>query len=96
MATPDKANSLAKEMAGIEQLLVFPDMLPFYQQIKLKRVHDGFTISELARVLGMGVSTLSEIENRHRRCPRKHLARMKRYLYCEMYQEKELIDEIRQ
>lgn len=57
---------------------------------------DGFTLEELAVKLGMGVSTLSEIENDKRRIPFKHREKIANYLYREYYFDKEFVGPIDQ
>ena len=76
--------------------LVFAFELPVYRQLAVKQVHDGFSSTELAKLLGMGLSTLSEIKNGRRRISYKYLERVKQYLYCEMYHEKEFIGSVDQ
>lgn len=76
--------------------LILIDELPFHRQIKLKRVHDGFTLAELAVVIGCCTTTLSEVENNRRRLPYKYLERMKNYLYREMYSEKQFVGHVDQ
>lgn len=79
-----------------KQVIVFMDELPLNRQIRVKRVADGFTLQELAEKLGMGVSTLSEIENDKRRIPFKHREKLENYLYREFYFDKEFVGPIDQ
>ncbi|WP_231834332.1 helix-turn-helix domain-containing protein [Bacillus subtilis] len=68
-----------------KQPLIFPEMLPLHKALRLKRVADGFTQTQLATMLGCGVSTINEVEKGKRRIPYKCLEKAKRYLYEEFY-----------
>jgi transcriptional regulator with XRE-family HTH domain len=87
---------LLNEDHEYKQVIVFMDELPLNRQIRVKRVADGFTLQELAEKLGMGVSTLSEIENDKRRIPFKHRGKLEDYLYREFYFDKEFVGPIDQ
>jgi hypothetical protein len=63
------------------EVLIFPDMLPIGKQIRLKRCFHEMTLPELAEMLHMGASTISEIENAHRSVPRKHKEKIEWFLY---------------
>lgn len=67
-----------------QKVLIFPDSLPLHKQLRLKRHYDELSQPELAEKLGMGVSTLSEVENGRRRIPYKHLQNVKEYLFKEL------------
>lgn len=67
------------------QPLIFIELLPLHKQVRLKRLAENFTQPALAQMIGMGASTLCEYENGARVLPSKHIARMKSYLYDEMY-----------
>lgn len=56
--------------------------------LKIKRIADGFNQTELSNILGMGISTLSEIETGRRATPKIHLERIKSYMYDEVYEDK--------
>lgn len=83
-------------MENNKHVVMIVDTLPIYRQLKVKRVYCNFTLTELAAILGMGVSTLSEIENNHRRIPYKYLERVKSFLYNEEYEDKEFLGYIEQ
>lgn len=95
MITPEERDSL---MRGMEVLhpLIDAESLPIHKQLKLKRIADNFNQSELAAILGMGVSTLSEVENNRRRIPYKYRKRVEDYLYREMYYNKKFIGPVDQ
>ncbi|WP_445486429.1 helix-turn-helix domain-containing protein [Niallia sp. 03133] len=95
MITQEERESLLRALE-IKHVLVYCDGLPLHRCLKIKRVHDNFNLTELAAILGMGVSTLSEIENNRRRVPYKYLERVKSYLYHEMYHDKQFVGEIEQ
>jgi len=95
MITQEERESLLRAME-IKHALVYCDGLPLHRQLKIKRVHDNFNQTELAAILGMGVSTLSEIENGRRRIPYKYQKRVEDYLYHEMYENKCFIGEVEQ
>jgi transcriptional regulator with XRE-family HTH domain len=82
--------------AEIKDPLVFARDLPMNRQLAVKQVHDGFSSTELASLLGMGLSTLSDIKSGRRRISYKYLDRVKQYLYCEMYHEKEFVGPVDQ
>ncbi|MFC0274953.1 helix-turn-helix domain-containing protein [Metabacillus herbersteinensis] len=91
MITSAEIQELVRATENNKDVLVFPNDLPIHRQVKVKRIHDNFTLIELATILGCGVSTLSEIENNKRRIPYKHRERLNRYLYQEMYYDKQFI-----
>jgi transcriptional regulator with XRE-family HTH domain len=93
MITQEERESLIR---ANKQALVYCDGLPIHRQLKIKRVHDNFNQTELAAILGIGVSTLSEIENGRRRIPYKYKKRVEDYLYHEMYHDKNFVGEIEQ
>lgn len=68
-----------------KHVLIDADSLVVHQQLRLKRYADWFTQPELARKLGMGVSTLSDIENGKIEIPRRHLRAVENYLYRQQY-----------
>lgn len=61
------------------------DNLPLSMLIKLKRVHDCLSQSELAVKLGMSVSTLSDIEQDKRDVSKKYCDAVHKYLYQVYY-----------
>jgi transcriptional regulator with XRE-family HTH domain len=92
----EEIDELLKGMENNKQPIIDAAFLPIHRQLKLKRIHDDFTQTELAALIGCGLSTLSEIENGRRRIPYKYLERVKNYLYCEMYHNKEFIGPVSQ
>lgn len=66
-------------------VLIEADSLSVPEQLKLKRVHDCLTQSQLASRLGMATSTLCEIETGRRRIAKKYWPSIERYLYRELY-----------
>ncbi|WP_191560679.1 helix-turn-helix domain-containing protein [Metabacillus idriensis] len=95
MITPEERESLMRAME-IKHVLVDCDGLPLHRCLKIKRVHDNFTQIELAAILGMGASSLSEVEKGKRRVPYKYRQRVENYLYHEMYHDKQFVGEIEQ
>jgi transcriptional regulator with XRE-family HTH domain len=95
MITPKERESLMQALE-LKHVLVDCDGLPLHRCLKIKRVHDNFNLTELAAILGMGVSTLSEIENNRRRIPYKYRQRVENYLYHEMYHDKQFVGELEQ
>lgn len=95
MITPEERDSLMRAMEILHPI-IDATSLPMYRQLKLKRIHDDFNQSELAAILGMGVSTLSEVENNRRRIPYKYRKRVEDYLYREMYFDKQFIGPVDQ
>jgi hypothetical protein len=91
MITQEERESLQRAMENNKHVVMIPDTLPIHRQLKVKRVYCGFTLVELASILGMGVSTLSEVENAKRRIPYKYLERVKSFLYNEEYEDKEFL-----
>ncbi len=87
---------ILKAVEDNKQPILDAGSLPIHRQLKVKRVHDNFMQTELAAIIGCGVSTLSEIENGRRRIPYKYLERVKQYLYCEMYHDKQFIGPVSQ
>ncbi|WP_312096089.1 helix-turn-helix transcriptional regulator [Niallia sp.] len=96
MNLQDAIEEILKDVEDNKHPILDAGCLPIHRQLKVKRVHDNFNQSELAAIIGCGVSTLSEIENGRRRIPYKYLERVKQYLYCEMYWDKEFIGPISQ
>lgn len=74
-------------------VLIDADNLPVCYQLRLKRYHDFLTQPELAKKLGMGVSTLSDIENGKIEIPRRHAKAIEHYLYRTYYYGGALTDE---
>lgn len=95
MITQEERDSLMRAME-IMHPIIDAASLPINRQLKLKRIHDNFNQSELAAILGMGVSTLSEVENNRRRIPYKYQKRVEDYLYREMYYDKQFIGPVDQ
>jgi DNA-binding XRE family transcriptional regulator len=96
MITQEERESLLKAMENNLQPIVDAGSLPIHRQLKIKRIHDNFIQKELAEILGMGISTLSEIENGRRRIPYKYHEKVQNYLYREMYFDKEFVGPIEQ
>ncbi|WML40755.1 helix-turn-helix transcriptional regulator [Neobacillus sp. OS1-2] len=92
----EEIESILRALENNKEPIIDAGSLPINRQIKVKRVHDNFTQTELAEMLGMGVSTLSEIENGHRRIPYKYREKVENYLYREMYYDKEFVGPIEQ
>lgn len=95
MIMPEERESLMRAME-IKEPIIDAISLPIHRQLKVKRVTDNFTQAELATMLGMGISTLSEIENGKRRIPYKHIELVNSYLYNEMYDDKEFMGFVEQ
>jgi transcriptional regulator with XRE-family HTH domain len=95
MITPEERDSLMRAMEIMEPIIDAAS-LPIHRQLKIKRIHDDFKQLELAAILGMGVSTLSEVENNRRRIPFKYQKRVEDYLYREMYSNKKFIGPVDQ
>lgn len=87
---------LLRESENNKEPIIDATCLPIHRQLKIKRVHDNFNQTELAAILGMGVSTLSEIENGRRRIPCKYREKVENYLYREMYSDKKFVGQIEQ
>ncbi|WP_040205128.1 helix-turn-helix domain-containing protein [Neobacillus jeddahensis] len=96
MVTQEEIDSLLRALENNKQPIVDAGSLPINRQIKVKRVHDNFNQTELANILGMGVSTLSEVENGRRRIPYKYREKVENYLYREMYSDKEFVGPVDQ
>ncbi|MFE0620061.1 helix-turn-helix domain-containing protein [Priestia aryabhattai] len=96
MITPEEREILIRAMENNKQPIVDAGSLPIHRQLKVKRVYDNFTQTELAEKIGMGVSTLSEIENGHRRIPYKYREKVENYLYREMYFDKVFVGPVEQ
>jgi len=90
MITQEERESLMRAME-MKELLIFPFELPTHKQLGLKKAHDGFNLTELAALLGCGVSTLSEIINAKRPIPYKYRQKIENYLYHEMYCDKKFV-----
>lgn len=60
-------------------------LMPFHEQIKTKRLVDGFTQETLALHLGIPKVTLSRVEQCDMLLPRKHMKKMCIYLYGDKY-----------
>lgn len=95
MITPEMREMLMQSL-DLKQVLVHCDGMPLHRCIKIKRVHDNFNQTELAAILGMGVSTLSEVESGKRKVPYKYRQRVENYLYHEMYHDKQFVGEVEQ
>lgn len=96
MITQKERESLLRAMENNKHVVMIPDTLPIHRQVKVKRIYCNFTLTELAAILGCGVSTLSEIENNRRRIPYKYLESVKSFLYKEEYEDKEFLGYVEQ
>lgn len=66
-------------------VLMDADSLPVYYQLRIKRHYCFLSQAELASHLGMGTSTLCEIESGKRDIPRKYGKAIERFLYRELW-----------
>lgn len=57
------------------------DYLPIHQQIRAKRIIEGFDQSQLGKIVGLPASTISLIETGQRLIPKKSLKAFEYYLY---------------
>lgn len=58
-------------------------LMPFHEQIRTKRLVNGFTQKSLALHLGIPQVTLVHVENCRMLLPRKHMKKMCEFLYGE-------------
>ncbi|MCC2397716.1 helix-turn-helix domain-containing protein [Bacillus cereus] len=73
------------------KLMVDIDILPIHQQIRVKRVAEGLTQTQLVELLGLpDVPFLSRIETGEKPIPKWLETGMKRYLYEEVYKDGQL------
>lgn len=73
------------------KLMVDIDILPIHQQIRVKRVAEGLTQTQLVELLGLpDVPFLSRIETGEKPIPNWLETGIKRYLYEEVYEDGQL------
>lgn len=60
-------------------------LMPFHEQVRTKRLVDGFTQEALASHLGIPQMTLASVEQCRTLLPRKHMKKMCGYLYGDKY-----------
>lgn len=78
-----------------KEVLIFLDDAPISKKLRVKRIADDFSQSELSDILGISVNTLSDYEN-GKRISYKHIDAIHDYLYSQWYEDKVLIDRIEQ
>lgn len=79
-------DAFATEEFKDKNVLINLDKLPLHQQLKIKRICDGFSQDELVDLLGLAdAPTLSRIENGRRSIPSESRKRVYKYLYEENY-----------
>jgi transcriptional regulator with XRE-family HTH domain len=75
-------------------VLIFVDDAPIGHALRVKRTADGFSQAQLARILGMSVGVLCEIERLVRQVPFRKMEVISNYLYHQWYENGELVDRI--
>lgn len=75
------------------EVMVFLDEQYFSkgELLRIKRVADGFSQAEMAKMLKLNTATLSALENGLRPIPRRCEKQVDTYLYEEWYMDKTLI-----
>lgn len=72
-------------------VLVNVDKLPLHHQLRVKRVYDGLTQTQLAGILGISdAPALSRIEQGKRSISKNLMERVHKYLYQETYVDGQL------
>ena len=76
-----------------QEVMVFLDEQYFNkgELLRIKRVADGFSQAEMAKMLKLNTGTLSAVENGLRTIPRRCEKQVDTYLYEEWYMHKTLI-----
>ncbi|BCC21401.1 hypothetical protein BCM0075_p72 (plasmid) [Bacillus cereus] len=80
-------------MSNVEGLRVLVDIdkLPIHQQIRVKRVAEGLTQTQIVELLGLpDVPFLSRIETGEKPIPKRFMERILDYLYEEEYEDGQL------
>ncbi|AIQ37202.1 hypothetical protein R50345_22725 [Paenibacillus sp. FSL R5-0345] len=80
-------------LCSSREVMVFLDEQYFDKGglLRIKRVADGFSQVEMAKMLKLNVATLSAVENGLRPIPRRCEKQVDTYLYEEWYMDKTLI-----
>ncbi|OUS74852.1 hypothetical protein B1748_19920 [Paenibacillus sp. MY03] len=66
-------------------MIINEDVLSVGDILKLKRIHDGFSQSELSRLLKMSTGTLCEIERNIRSVPPRKQKAVDNYIYKTLF-----------
>jgi DNA-binding XRE family transcriptional regulator len=64
-----EAEDIMETLNVYKRPLIFIDDCPIGLQLRVKRVAEGYDQVQLAKILGMSVGTLSEIETGSRKVP---------------------------
>ena len=76
------------------ELMLFPEQLPLYKQIKLKRIHDELSQAALGKIVRLPASTISLIERGERLIMKNRWPEFEAYLYEMWFSEGELVDRL--
>lgn len=74
-----------------QSVLLDVDGLPLHQRLRYKRIYDGFTQTQLVKLLRLpSVAYLSRMETGKRPIPKQYMERIESYLYREVYENGQL------
>lgn len=84
-----------EQLGQRKEVLIYLDKAPISKKLRVKRIADDFSQSELSEILGISVNTLSDYEN-GKKISYKHIDAIHDYLYAQWYEDKVLVDRIEQ